>query len=383
MYNGTMYSRLIKPPKNKSFFLFGPRGTGKTTWVKSTFPKALYLDLLEAEIFNDLLANPQRLENYIPQGFRDYIVIDEVQRIPEILNEVHRLIEKDGRKFILTGSSARKLRKKGQNLLAGRAFTYFLHPLTAVELGSDFNLEQSLNYGQLPSVYHGKDSQKYLESYIKTYLEEEIFQEGLTRNLSAFARFLETASFSQGSVLNTSEVARESAVERKVVENYFTILEDLLIGYRLPVFNKRAKRRLLAHPKFYFFDTGIYRTLRPMGPLDMPEMSEGISFESLFFQNLLAINDSLNLGYKLFYYRTATGIEVDFVVYGKKGIRAFEVKRTGRTSSETLRGLRYFSREYPQSKNFLIYGGKRKMRDGNIEIIPMEESLKNLPELLS
>lgn len=383
MYNGTMYSRLIKPPKNKSFFLFGPRGTGKTTWVKSTFPKALYLDLLEAEIFNDLLANPQRLENYIPKGFRDYIVIDEVQRVPEILNEVHRLIEKDDRKFILTGSSARKLRKRGQNLLAGRALTYFLHPLTAIELGSNFNLEQSLNYGQLPSVYHEKDSQKYLESYVKTYLEEEIFQEGLTRNLSAFARFLETASFFQGSVLNTSEVARESAIERKVVENYFTILEDLLIGYRLPVFNKRAKRRLLTHPKFYFFDTGIYRTLRPMGPLDMPEMSEGISFESLFFQNLLAVNDSLNLGYKLFYYRTATGIEVDFIVYGKKGIRAFEVKRTGRTSSETLRGLKYFSREYPQSKNFLIYGGKRRMRDGNIEIIPMEDGLKNLPELLS
>lgn len=378
-----MYSRLIKSPKNKSFFLFGPRGTGKTTWVKSTFPKALYLDLLEAEIFNDLLANPQRLGNYIPKGFRDYIVIDEVQRVPEILNEVHRLIEKDDRKFILTGSNARKLRKKGQNLLAGRALTYFLHPLTAVELGSDFNLEQSLNYGQLPSVYHEKDSRKYLESYIKTYLEEEIFQEGLTRNLSAFARFLETASFSQGSVLNTSEVARESAIERKVVENYFAILEDLLIGYRLPVFNKRAKRRLLTHPKFYFFDTGIYRTLRPMGPLDMPEMSEGISFESLFFQNLLAVNDSLNLGYKLFYYRTATGIEVDFVVYGKKGVRAFEVKRTGRTSSDTLRGLKYFSREYPQSKNFLIYGGKRKMRDGNIEIIPMEDGLKNLPELLS
>lgn len=383
MYNGTMYSRLLKPPKNKSFFLFGPRGTGKTTWVKSTFPKALYLDLLEAEIFNDLLANPQRLENYIPKGFGGYIVIDEVQRVPEILNEVHRLIEKDDQKFILTGSSARKLRKKGQNLLAGRALTYFLHPLTAVELGPDFNLEQSLNYGQLPSVYHEKDPQKYLESYVKTYLEEEIFQEGLTRNLSAFARFLETASFSQGSVLNTSEVARESAIERKVVENYFSILEDLLIGYRLPVFNKRAKRRLLTHPKFYFFDTGIYRTLRPMGPLDMPEMSEGMSFESLFFQNLLAVNDNLNLGYKLFYYRTATGIEVDFVVYGKKGIRAFEIKRTGRISSETLRGLKYFSREYPQSKNFLIYGGKRKMRDGNIEIIPMEDSLKNLPELLS
>lgn len=378
-----MYSRLITLPKNKSFFLFGPRGTGKTTWVRSTFPNALYLDLLEAEIFNDLLANPQRLDNYIPKDFRDYVVIDEVQRVPEILNEVHRLIEKDNRKFILTGSSARKLRKKGQNLLAGRALTYFLHPLTAVELGADFDLELSLKYGQLPSVFFEKDPKKYLESYVKTYLEEEVFQEGLTRNLSAFARFLETASFSQGSILNTSEVAREAAIERKVVENYFTILEDLLIGYRLPIFNKKAKRRLVAHPKFYFFDAGIYRTLRPMGPLDMPEIAEGMSSESLFFQNLLAVNDSLNLGYKLFYWRTATGIEVDFIAYGEKGIRAFEVKRSGRITPEMLRGLKYFSKEYPQSKSFLIYGGKRKMKDGNIQIIPMAEAFRNLPELLS
>ncbi|OGM24117.1 ATPase [Candidatus Woesebacteria bacterium RIFCSPHIGHO2_02_FULL_38_9] len=375
-----MYSRLIKVPKNKSFFLFGPRGTGKTTWVKSAFPKAQYLDLLEAEIFNDLLANPQRLENYITQ---DFVIIDEVQRIPTLLNEIHRLIEKFRQKFILTGSSARKLRKKGENLLAGRALTYFLHPLSAFELGSDFNLERSLSYGQLPSVTNEEDPRKYLESYVKTYLQEEIFQEGLTRNLSAFARFLETVSFSQASILNTTEVAREAAIERKVVENYFAILEDLLIGYKLPVFNKRTKRRLVTHSKFYFFDVGVYRTLRPMGPLDMPEAAEGISFESLFFQDLLAVNDSLNLGYKLFYYRTATGIEVDFIAYGRYGIRAFEVKRTGRLTSETLRGLRYFSKEYPQSKNFLIYGGKRKMRESNIEIIPIEDALKNLPELLS
>lgn len=378
-----MYSRSIKTPINKSFFLFGPRGTGKTTWVRSTFPKALYLDLLEAEIFNDLLANPQRLENYIPKNFADFVIIDEVQRIPSLLNEVHRLIEKSRLKFILTGSSPRKLRKKGENLLAGRALTNFLHPLTAIELGSDFNLARSLLYGQLPSVSFEPDPKKYLESYVKTYLEEEIFQEGLTRNLSAFARFLETASFSVGAVLNTSEVAREAGIERKVVENYFTILEDLLIGYRLPVFNKRAKRRLVAHAKFYFFDVGVYRTVRPMGPLDMPEMVEGTAFESLFFQDLLAINDSLNLGYNLFYYRTATGIEVDFVAYGERGIRAFEIKRTGRISSQTLRSLKYFSKEYPQAKTFLIYGGKRKMRDGNIEIIPLEDALKNLAELLS
>lgn len=272
-----MYSRLIEPPKDKSFFLFGPRGTGKTTWVKLKFKDALYLDLLEAELFNDLLANPQRLENLIPKNFKDWIIIDEVQRIPELLNEIHRLIEKYRYRFILTGSSARKLRRKGVNLLAGRALGYHMYPLTAIELADDFDLNHSLAYGQLPCVYTEENPKAYLESYVKTYLEEEVQQEGFTRNLGAFSRFLEAASFSQGGILNISSVARDCSVERKVVENYFTILEDLLIAYRVPIFAKRAKRRLVSHPKFYFFDVGLYRTLRPVGPLDMPEEVGGHS----------------------------------------------------------------------------------------------------------
>ncbi|MFH1896477.1 MAG: ATP-binding protein [bacterium] len=377
-----MYSRLLKPPRDKSFFLFGPRGVGKTTWVKLTFPKAPYLDLLEAELFNDLLANPQRLENYIPKGHRGFVVIDEVQKVPSLLDEVHRLIENSNYKFVLTGSSARKLRKGGYNLLAGRALTYYMHPLSAVELGADFSMASSLNFGQLPSILSESDPKKYLQSYIKTYLEQEIFQEGLTRNLANFARFLETASFSQGSVLNISAVAREAAIERKVVENYFNILEDLLIAVRLPVFSKKAKRRLASHAKFYFFDTGIFRTIRPMGPLDAPEMVEGLAFESLFLQNLTAVNDSLGLDYKLFYYRTAAGVEVDFVAYGPRGICAFEVKRTAKVNSSALSGLKLFAKDYPQTRLFLIYGGKRKMRDGNIEILPMEYVLKNLNKLV-
>ena len=327
-----MYSRLIHPPEDKSFFLFGPRGTGKTTWVKAAFPKAVYLDLLEAELFNNLLANPQRLENLIPEGFKDWIIIDEVQRVPELLNEVHRLIEKYKYKFILTGSNARKIKRKGQNLLAGRALTYYMHPLTVSELDKDFNLGHSLKYGQLPSVYIEKDPQAYLESYVKTYLEEEIQQEGLTRNLSGFARFLEAASFSQGSILNVSSVARECSIERKVVESYFSILEDLLMAYRVPVFTKKAKRRMISHPKFYFFDAGVYRTLRPAGPLDMPEEIEGISLETLLFQELNAANTDYALGYKIYYWRIAGNAEADFVLYGNKGIRVFEIKRTARVS---------------------------------------------------
>jgi len=372
---------LIKPPK-KSFFLFGPRSTGKTTWVKKTFPKAVYIDLLEAELFNDLLANPQRLENFIPKDFRNWVIIDEVQRIPELLNEIHRLIEKHKYKFVLTGSSARKLRRRGINLLGGRALTYSLHPLTAVELGNDFDLEHSLKYGHLPCAYTEPEPKKYLESYVKTFLEEEVRQEAITRNLSAFSRFLESASFSQGAMLNISSVARECAVERKVVENYFTILEDLLIAYRIPVFTKRAKRRLAAHPKFYFFDVGVYRTLRPMGPLDMPEQVEGIAYETLFFQELLAINDALDLGYDVSYWRTSNNEEVGLIMYGHKGIKAFEVKRTGKMKRSMLRGLRLFLRDYPMAKAYFIYGGNRPMREESISILPFEDTLRNLPSIL-
>ena len=377
-----MYSRLLKPPQNKSFFLFGPRGTGKTTWVKSTFPDAVYIDLLEAEIFNDLLANPQRLESFIPKDFKNWIIIDEIQKIPELLDEVHRLIEKYKYKFILTASSARKLRKKGVNLLGGRALTYFLHPLTSKELKDDFDLAHSLKYGCLPCVYTEEDPKAYLEGYVKTYLEEEVRQEGLTRNLGAFSRFLEMASFSQGSVLNVSSVARDCSIERKVVENYFSILEDLLIAYRIPVFTRKAKRRLVAHPKFYFFDVGVYRTLRPTGPLDMPGQIAGTAFETLFFQELLTINDALEKGYKIFYWRTSNNLEVDFILYGNKGIKAFEVKLTERISKSMLSGLRAFLKDYPMAKAYFIYGGKRYMREGEIEILPVKETFKKLSLIL-
>ena len=377
-----MYSRILSPPKNKSFFLFGPRGTGKTTWVKSAFPKAIFIDLLESEIYNDLLANPQRLETFIPKDFKNWVIIDEVQRVPELLNEIHRLIEKKQCVFVLTGSSARKLRKKGVNLLAGRALTYSFHQLTAIELAKDFNLAHSLKFGQLPCVYTEKDPQAYLESYVETYLREEIQQEGLTRNLSAFSRFLEAASFSQGSVLNTSGVARECAVERKVVENYFSILEDLLIGCRLPVFTKKAKRRMVSHHKFYFFDVGVYRTIRPSGPLDMPEEMEGLAFETLVFQELRAINDYLRLGYELYYWHTSNQVEVDFVLYGNKGLKAFEVKRTSRLQENMLRGLKAFLKDYPSAKAYLIYGGTRRLYEGKITILPVQEALLTLPDIL-
>jgi predicted AAA+ superfamily ATPase len=330
-----------------------------------------------------LTANPQRLSNFIPHDSKDWVIIDEVQRIPDLLHEVHRLIETKKYHFILTGSSPRKLKRKGPNLLAGRALTLSMHPLSVDELGGDFRLEHSLRYGQLPSVYTEADPKKYLEAYVKTYLEEEIRQEGLTRNLSAFARFLEAASFSQGSVLSISSVARECHVERKVVESYFSILEDLMIGYRIPIFSKKAKRRLIVHPKFYFFDVGVYRTLRPMGPLDAPEEVDGIALETLFLQELIALNKALDFGYKIFYWRTSNGREVDFVLYGPKGLLSFEIKRTSRITSAMLGGLKSFLADYPMARAYFIYAGNRRMYEDKIEIVPVLEILKNVKVLLS
>lgn len=377
-----MYSRLISVP-DKSFFLFGPRGTGKTTWVKSSLPGAVYLDLLESGLFNDLAASPQRLEGFLPPRRDGWVVIDEVQRIPELLNEVHRLIEARACRFVLTGSSARKLRRGGTNLLAGRALTHSMHPLTALELGGDFDLQRSLEAGQLPSVHVERDPKAYLESYVQSYLREEIQQEGLVRSLGPFARFLEAASFSQASVLNISSVARDCGVERKVVESYFSILEDLLIAARVPVFAKKAKRRICAHPKFFFFDAGVYRTIRPKGPLDKPEQIEGHALETLVFQELRALNDCLRMGYSLHYWRTSDGREVDFVLYGERGILAIEVKRAARLSPSDFSGLDAFLTDYPMAKAFMLYGGGRRRREGSVELVPLQDALPRLPELLA
>jgi predicted AAA+ superfamily ATPase len=384
MQNEAMFSRLLKIPvdNNKSFFLFGPRGAGKTTWIKSIFSEALYFDLLEFDLYNDLLARPGRLENLIPPGFQNWIILDEIQRIPQLLNEVHRLIETFHYKFILTGSSARTLRKKGVNLLAGRALTYKMYPLTAVELGDSFCLKKSLAWGHLPSIPSEKNPNLFLKAYVQTYLREEVLQEGLTRNLGSFSRFLETASFSQGSVLNISEIARESGIERMRVTNYFSILEDLLLASLLPVFTRRAKRRMISHPKFYFFDVGIFRALRPMGPLDSPQEAEGPCLETLCFQELSAINDYYNYEYNLYYWRTSNGVEVDFILYGPKGLLAFEIKRSSRISKKDLNGLRLFANDYPEAKLYMLYGGSRQEYVNNISILPVEKALKELPAIL-
>jgi len=382
-----MYARLLKKPLNetKSFFLFGPRGTGKTSWLQSQLQNqnCLYFDLLESSNFNRFFANPQLLESVIPTNYDNWIVIDEVQKVPALLDEVHRLIEKYNYKFILTGSSARKLRHGGANLLAGRALTYYLHPLTAIEFGNDFDLKKVLLYGCLPGVATASEPKKVLASYVQTYLYQEIQQEGLVRNLEHFARFFESASFSQGSILNMASVARDCGVKNKLVANYFEILNDLLIGYQLPPFTRHAKRRLAAHPKFYFFDTGVFRSIRPRGPLDSEEMIDGPALETLFLQQLRAINDYYELDYKLYYWRTNDGFEVDFVAYGPNGMHAFEIKRSSVWSESDLRGLKTLGKDYPVAQRYLIYLGNKTECFKDIKIIPMTDALMNLNTILA
>lgn len=380
-----MFERLIKKPleSRKSFFLFGPRGTGKTTWLKHHLPDALFINLLQSEYYNRLSANPGHLRELIPPGHEERVIIDEVQRIPALLNEVHELIESRKLDFVLTGSSARALRRKGVNLLAGRALTYFMHPLTVTEQQDAFDLRNSIQLGHLPARFNEYDPGKYLKDYVQTYLREEVMQEGLTRNIGHFSRFLEAASFSQGTILNISNVAREARVERPVAENYFSILEDLLLAVRLPVFSRKAKRQLTTHRKFYFFDAGVFRAIRPAGPLDSDAELDGPALETLTLQELRALNDYLGYDYEIYYWRTRTNLEIDFVLYGPRELLAIEVKRSPQVQFKQTRALREFKKDYPPARCYVFYGGTVPQYIEDITVLPIEYALKNLDRILT
>lgn len=366
-----------------SAFIFGPRGTGKTQWVKATFPEALYIDLLNNRVYTRLQADPTRLEAIVLAHDNPWVIIDEVQKIPALLNEVHRLIEHHQRHFILTGSSSRQLKRAGTNLLAGRARTHYMHPLTASEVGDSFDLNKSLRYGLLPTSYTSNDSQYFLESYVTTYLREEILQEGLVRNLGTFSKFIEIASFSQGAQLNLLAISREVGVSRKIVESYFEILEDLLIATQIPCFTKRAQRKLSQHPKFYYFDTGVFQVIRPKGPLDLPKEIGGPAFETLFLQHLRAIIDYYRYDLNIYFWRTTSGTEVDFIVYGENGLFAFELKSSSYIERKDYRGLNEFKKDYPVAQCYLIYGGEQEERFDHILALPMKTVLFKLAEILA
>lgn len=376
-----MYPRLYKSLKDQSFFLFGPRGTGKTTWLKTVFSESQRIDLLDSETARLLLASPARLEGMIRETAAP-IIIDEVQKVPSLLDEVHRLIEDQKLKFILTGSSARKLRRGGANLLAGRAYQRYFYPLTCWELGSTFNLQKALKYGLLPTVWNIDHPKEFLSAYIYTYLKEEVFAEGLTRNLEAFTRFLEFSSFSQAQPLTITTLASDVGVNAKLIASYLEILEDLLLAKQIPVFTKRAKRRLASHPKFFLFDTGVFRSLRPKGPLDSESEIDGSALETLFFQHYQVLGEVVQWDQQLYYWRTAQKAEVDFVSYGELGLFAFEVKRSSVLRQEELKALKLFKEDYPVAKCFFLYGGNEDRLFDQIHVMNFEKALQKLPELM-
>jgi predicted AAA+ superfamily ATPase len=366
----------------KSFFLFGPRGTGKSTWLRHELPDAVFVDLLKPEVYRELQARPERLREIAKGSARNRtVVVDEVQRVPELLSVVHEALEQPGApRFVLTGSSARKLRRGGVNLLAGRALLRTLHPFMAAEL-AEFRIEDALRFGLLPLVVAAEDSEDTLRSYSALYLEQEVQLEGWARNIGNFARFLESISMSHGAVLNVSNVARECQIERKTAAGYVEVIEDLLLGFRLPIFSRRAKRRTAAHPKFYFFDAGVFRTLRPKGPVDGGEGFEGPALEGLVAQHLRAWIAYGNRDAKLYYWRTRSGVEVDFIIYGGAGFWAVEVKNATRVRPEDLGGLKSLAADYPECEPLLLYRGRERLKIERIHCVPVDEFLRDLNPL--
>jgi len=379
--------RLLQPIKQQSFFLFGPRGTGKSRWLATNYPEAQLIDLLDEKTLVRFTARPESVEEIVmalPRGAT--LVIDEVQKAPALLSQVHRMME--SKKFpriqyILTGSSARKLKQAGVDLLAGRAIVAELHPFLAAELGSGFNLGVALESGLVPLIMGAQRTRATLDSYIGLYLREEVKQEGLVRNLQAFSRFLEVMSFSHGETLNLSNVSREAGVKRATVDSYLSILEDLLLAFRIPVFKRKNRKQTASAEKFYYFDTGVFRSIRPKGVLEDPQSSiDGSLLEGLVAQHLRAWisyrrsnqGDSIELSY----WRTSSGNEVDFVLYGPKSFQAIEVKASQRLRPEYFSGLRSFKEDYPQAELTLVYGGTTTEVHHGIRCVPIVNFLKTL-----
>jgi uncharacterized protein len=371
--------RILTPPKG-SYFLLGPRGTGKSTWLQRQYPNAIRIDLLWGEEERRFTAYPEKIRDLahaLPEG--STLILDEIQRAPGLLPQIHALIEeKRNIQYIMTGSSARKLRRSVSDLLGGRALLRQMGPFLAAELGQQFALERILKTGLIPLIWGSEDPERRLSDYLQLYLREEVQAEGLVRQIGNFSRFLEIASFSHASLWTTTDISRESSVKRATVDNYLAILEDLLLAFTLPVFTRKAKRKLISHPKFYFFDPGIYRILRPQGILDNSQEIEGLAMEGLVAQHLRYWVQSQEQPHSLSFWRTQTKLEVDFVIYGPRGFWAFEVKRSLHLGPDDVRALTAFQEEYPQASCAFIIPCKRRESYRNFPILPMEDFLKNL-----
>ncbi len=378
-----MYARTLATPQ-RSFFLFGPRGTGKTTWLRSQFPAARWFDLVRDREILRLQRDPDVFRQEIealPRG--SWVVVDEVQRAPGILGDVQDLIARRGNsyRFALTGSSARKLRRGEVNLLPARLVNRHFLPLTAAEMGNDFDPERALAYGTLPAIVSERQLDgriDLLEAYVENYLAQEIRAEALVKRLDSFARFLDVAAIANGQVTNVAGLSRDAAVARPTVQGYFEILVDTLIGFFLPAWRARAKVKEVAHPKFYFFDPGVVRALsgRLREPVEQAE--RGHLLETYVLHELRAFQSYAQVGGQLAYWRTPSGSEIDFIWH--RGARAIgiEVKAATRWRSESGAALRDLVGNGTLSRGFGVYLGTDALKDGPLTVLPLRRFLERL-----
>lgn len=358
--------------EKKSHFLLGPRQTGKSFLISHSLKDARVYDLLDTAVFLAFSRNPGRLAQEITAKDR-LVVIDEIQRLPDLLNEVHRLIEQRGIRFLLTGSSARKLRRGGVNLLGGRARTKYLHPLTYRELGDHFDLQRAITRGLLPTMYFSDDPRADLDAYAGTYLQQEIVAEGATRNVQAFSRFLKVAALCNGTIVNFTKVANDAQVPRTTVYEYFEILTDTLILHELPAWRKSKKRKPLASSKYYFFDVGVVAALQGREfRLGTPEFGEGL--ETYVMHELRSYSDYMS-GESLTYWRSTSGFEVDFILGDHTAI---EVKSKDNVSAQDLKSLRALAEEGQLKRYLCICLEPRAREVSGVTVLPYREFLDAL-----
>lgn len=359
-----------------SIFLFGARQTGKSTFLRQKFPDSIYIDLLDTALKNRFNRRPSLLyEMLSDKGEGTLVIIDEIPEVPELLNEVHRLMSEKGLVFILCGSSARKLKRKGYNTLGGRAYPVYLFPFVSAEL-PELDLQQAINYGMLPPHYLAKNPHRRLSAYIDVYLKEEIKEEALVRNLNAFQRFLEVAALTDGEMVNLKNIAQDCGVSANTVSSYFDILEDTLLGFRVPAYTKTMKRRLVQAPRFYYFDVGVANYLLHRKDLVRGTAEYGHAFEHLVIQELrawLAYTDCVE---QLSYWRTYTGQEVDAVI-GDARV-AIEIKSVEEVLPRHLKGLKAFASDYPDSRLLIVSLDPINRRMGDVECVYILDFFKKL-----
>jgi len=361
---------LPERPEN-SFFLWGPRQTGKSTLLRMTYPGATWIDLLKSDEFGRYSSRPALLREELAStpGTR-FVVVDEVQKVPGLLDEIHWLIENRGIVFALCGSSARKVRRQHANLLGGRAERFELSGLVSRELGSAFDLDRMLNHGTLPRHYLSDSPGRLLRAYVGDYLREEVAAEGLLRRLPAFAGFLQAAALADGEMVNFSTIARDCAVSSPTVTEYFHILEETLLGRFVPAFTRRPKRRVIRAPKFYFSDVGLVNVLARRGRLERGGELYGKAFENWVLHELWTATRYRELYEEISYWRLAGGAEVDFIVGDMR--LAVEAKSTTRVTSDHLKGLRQLAVDHPGTRRWLVcLEQKARLTEDGIEILPV------------